>query len=127
MQVFANNVACANETTPIFGFEVTDSPTIGGITVMVGFDFGVPCGPVTNQPPPAETGRADRSGTSSAPLGLAGSPHTAPSALAVPTRTADTHDLSRRDVRNQDMAFQFLATGIVTDRCDGLGCGPLGK
>ena len=56
--MFANNVACANETTPIFGFEVTDSPTTGG-SVIVGFDFGVGCGPVTNRPPNPLTGTGD--------------------------------------------------------------------
>ena len=54
-QIFANNVACNNETTPIFGLEVTTSPTTGG-SLMVGFDFGVPCGPITNTPPSVETG-----------------------------------------------------------------------
>ena len=34
----------------------------------------------------------------------------------------DTHDLPRRDARNQAMAAQFLATGVVDDRCNGNGC-----
>ena len=38
---------------------------------------------------------------------------------------ADTHSFSRRDPRNQDMSFSFFATGIVTDVCGGVGCGPL--
>ena len=55
-QIFANNVACNNETVPIYGLEVTASPAVR-TSVMVGFDFGVPCGPITNTPPAVDTGR----------------------------------------------------------------------
>ena len=54
-KVFRNNVVCPNETNPIFGLEVSSSPSVGG-SIMVGFDFGVPCGPVVNLPPVKETG-----------------------------------------------------------------------
>ena len=116
-------MACNNETVPIYGLEVTSSPTIGGTSVMVGFDFGVPCGPINNTPPSVETGRAlpmwrARTGTllTLAHLDLWWTrPHHHPT---------DTHVNPRNDRRNRDMAFEFLATGIVTDRCNGLGCRP---
>jgi len=34
----------------------------------------------------------------------------------------DTHGDPRRDVRNQDMSYQFFRTGSVTDLCNGAGC-----
>ena len=66
------------------------SPSQLGTSVVVGFDFDVPCGPVINVPP-------------SGP---------------------DTHLLPQREARNQQMAAQFLATGVVDDRCLGAGCYP---
>ena len=38
--------------------------------------------------------------------------------------SADTHVNPRNDRRNRDMAFEFLSTGTVSDRCGGLGCRP---
>ena len=53
--IFANNVHCGNETTPIYGLPVTASPTAPATSVLVGFNFDVDCGPVTNEPPPPLT------------------------------------------------------------------------
>ena len=60
-QMFVNNVACANETVPTYGIEITGSPATGG-SVFIGYDFDVVCGPVTNTPPSAETGTDARIG-----------------------------------------------------------------
>jgi hypothetical protein len=48
-------VICPNETSPIYGLELSSSPSLGG-SIMVGFDFNVPCGPVVNLPPLKDTG-----------------------------------------------------------------------
>jgi len=53
--MFQNNVVCEGEVAPVYGIPVVSSPVSGG-SIMVGFDFGVPCGPVTNTPPAKETG-----------------------------------------------------------------------
>ena len=58
-QIFANNVNCLNETTPIYGFEVAPSPAVGE-SIMIGYDYGITCGPVYNLPPASETGRSRR-------------------------------------------------------------------
>ena len=52
--MFTNNVHCLNETTPIYGLPWVSSPAVGS-SIIVGFDFGVSCGPVTNLPPATET------------------------------------------------------------------------
>ena len=55
VQIFRNNVICPNETSPIYGIDVSSSPSVGG-SIMVGFDFDVSCGPVVNLPPEKDTG-----------------------------------------------------------------------
>jgi len=51
-KLFTGNNACANETDPIYGFEVTDGPETEG-SVLVGWDFpDRPCAPpFVNLPP----------------------------------------------------------------------------
>eukprot|EP00732_Lithocolla_globosa_P007891 Lithocolla_globosa_v1_NODE_10572_length_586_cov_13.685499.p1 type:complete len:159 gc:universal NODE_10572_length_586_cov_13.685499:35-511(+) len=53
-KIFPNNVHCLNETLPLFGLQVIQTPSESGISAMVGYDYGVSCGPVGNFPPDKE-------------------------------------------------------------------------
>ena len=77
-QIIANNVNCLNETTPIYGFEVAASPAVGQ-SIMIGYDYGITCGPVFNLPPASETGTSSRPYRGSHGGGRAPSPYPASS------------------------------------------------